>query len=405
VEALGEPSDIGGGAGRLLAQLRGDLGDGRAARNGGRLLQQHQPGELAGPFEKALGGADIGEGDGRRVRITADPVVAGDRVFTLDAISTVTATSTGGATLWSADLTPPTDRPTDASGGGLAVAGDVLIVSTGFGEVVAMEAATGARLWTQDLDAPGNSAPTVANDKVYVVARDGRAWALDLGNGRIAWTLSGTPPVANYAGGAGAAVTGDIAVIPFPSGEVIATFPEGGLRRWSTVLAGQRPGSAAAVVSDIAGDPVIDGQIVYAGNVAGRVAALGLANGDRLWTAAEGAAGPLWVAGDSVFLVNDLGQLVRLDAGNGDLVWRVQLPEFEEGRERRQKTRFVHYGPVLAGGRLIVASSDGLIRQFDPASGALLGQLDLPGGAASNPVVAGQTLYVVTRRGELLAYR
>jgi sugar lactone lactonase YvrE len=46
-----------------------------------------------------------------------------------------------------------------------------------------------------------------------------------------------------------------------------------------------------------------------------------------------------------------------------------------------------------------------LIRQFDPTSGALIGQVDLPGGAASGPVVAGETLYVLSKNGQLHAFR
>ncbi|WP_340423323.1 PQQ-binding-like beta-propeller repeat protein [Yoonia sp. GPGPB17] len=59
----------------------------------------------------------------------------------------------------------------------------------------------------------------------------------------------------------------------------------------------------------------------------------------------------------------------------------------------------------MAGGRLIVTSSDGLIRQFDPTSGALIGQIDLPGGAASGPVIAGEALYVLSKNGQLHAFR
>jgi outer membrane protein assembly factor BamB len=315
------------------------------------------------------------------------------------------ATSTAGQTLWARSVIPATDNPRDASGGGLAVAGPVLLATTGFGEVVALDAASGAEIWRQDLDAPGTSAPTIVGDLAYVVARDGRAWAIELGSGRVRWTQSGTPPVSNFSGGAGAAVSGDIAIFPFPTGEVLAAFPQGGLRRWSTVVTGQRPGQAASNISDIAGDPVIDGDRVYVGNFSGRVVALELANGNRIWTATEGAVGPVWPAGGSVFLVNNIGELLRLDAEDGTAIWRVGLPGFEESRERRQKTRFAHYGPILTGGRLIVASSDGLIRQFDPTSGALLGTIEIPGGAASNPVVANNTLYVVTKRGQLLAFR
>lgn len=349
--------------------------------------------------------ANIGAGNTRRLRITADPVVSGGRIFTLDAKSQVTATSSAGETLWAQSVIPVTDNPTDASGGGLATDGDIVVATTGFGEVVALDAASGGEIWRQDLDAPGTSAPTIRGDLVYVVSRDGRAWAIERGNGRVRWTIGTTQPVSNFSGGAGAAVTSDLAIFPFPTGEVLAAFPDGGLRRWSTVVTGQRPGQAASNISDIAGDPVVDGDRIYVGNVSGRVVALNAANGDRDWTATEGAVGPVWPAGGSIFMVNDLGELLRLDAADGTPVWRVALPGFEETRERRQKTRFAHYGPIVAGGRVIVASGDGLLRQFDPTSGALVGTAPIAGGAASNPVVANGTLYVVTQRGQLVAFR
>ena len=349
--------------------------------------------------------ADIGAGNSLRARITSDPVVAGGVIYTLDARSQVTATSTAGATLWAADVSPRVDGGNDASGGGLAVADARVFVTTGFGELTVLDAATGAESWTQDLDAPAGSAPTVFGDLVYVVSRNSVAWAIDVETGRVRWQLSGTPSVGNFAGGAGVAVNSEIAVFPFPSGEVLGAFPKGGLQRWSNVVTGERLGSAAAKISDIAADPVIDGDVVYAGNVSGRLVAMDVASGDRRWTSSEGAVSPVWASGGSVFLVNDINELVRLDASNGTPVWRVDLPNVIERRFGSFQELHANYGPVLAGGRLIVASSDGVIRQFDPTSGALIGTLELPAGAASNPVVAGGTLYVVNKDGQLVAFR
>lgn len=348
----------------------------------------------------------IGEGDSRRARITADPVVANGAIYTLDARAQVQATSTAGQPLWAQDLTPGNDGRGDASGGGIAVQGNALYVATGFGELTALDASSGAVLWRQDLDAPGTSAPTVFGELVYVVARDSVAYAIDRTTGRIRWSVAGTPSVGNFAGGAGAAVNSEIAIFPFGSGDVTATFPAGGTQRWSTVVTGERVGQAAANISDISGDPVIAGGTVYVGNFSGRLVAMNIANGARLWTATEGAVSPVWPSGDSVFLVNDLNQLVRLDRSTGAPVWKVDLPQsVAAGTFRQVRSRFAHYGPVLAGGRLIVASSDGLIREFDPASGALIGSAEIPGGAASNPAVAGQTLYVVSKSGQLVAFR
>ena len=149
---------------------------------------------------------------------------------------------------------------------------------------------------------------------------------------------------------------------------------------------------------------MISGGRVYVGNFGGQIAALDQNDGSVIWSAAEGAASPVWPVGNAVFAVNDQGQLLRLDAATGRTVWRVALPR-ELSNSRRQRAITAHFGPVLAGGRLIVAGSDGLIRQFDPVSGRSLGDLAVPGGAAANPVVAGQTLYVVSKTGQLHAFR
>ena len=115
--------------------------------------------------------------------------------------------------------------------------------------------------------------------------------------------------------------------------------------------------------------------------------------------------GPVAVSGNAVYLVNDEAKLVRLDSATGAPVWVRDLPFFVPQKEKRRAEIFVHYGPILAGGRLLLVSSDGVIRSFDPASGALIGSQELPDGAAAGPAIAGGTLYVVTRDGQLRAFR
>ena len=68
-------------------------------------------------------------------------------------------------------------------------------------------------------------------------------------------------------------------------------------------------------------------------------------------------------------------------------------------------TVHVVYSTTGSGNRLLLASSDGVIRSFNPENGAQVASFPLSGGAASNPVVAGRTLYDVTAKGKLVAYR
>ena len=348
---------------------------------------------------------NIGEGDTRRHRITADPVVADGRIFVMDAKSTVTAVALSGETLWSVDLTPARDRENDAGGGGLAYGDGKLIVSSGFGKLRALDPASGSEIWLQDLDAPATGTPTISRGLVYVVSGDNVAWAVDSGTGRVEWQLDGSSDVSNVSGGPAPAVGDDLVIFAFGSGEMQAAFRKGGLRRWDATVAGQRRGVAASTISDITGDPVIAGNTVFAGSHSGRIVAVNADSGSRIWTANDGALGPVWPAGGSVFAVTDRNELVRLDGETGTRIWGTKLPFFVRADRRTRVEIVAHYGPIVAGGRVLVGSNDGLIRSFDPTTGAQLSAVEVPGGASTNPVVAGGTLYVVSRKGVLHAIR
>ncbi|MDB9981316.1 PQQ-like beta-propeller repeat protein [Planktomarina temperata] len=347
----------------------------------------------------------IGAGDGKRHQISAAPVAQGGQVYTLDSQSMVTAIDETGTILWQSELGKSSDALKDASGGGLAVGGTQLFVTTGFGTVVALDTASGAELWTQDLASYGGASPTVYDDLLYIAARDGAAWAIDTSNGRIKWQVAGPTVAASHTGGPGPAVSDKYVVFPFGTGDVLASFRKGGLRSWSSGLSGARLGLASTQVRDLTGQPVIEGSSVYLASSAGRMAAVDLNTGLRIWTAKQGSQGHILVAGGAVFAVSDAGNLIRLSKDDGALIWSTPLPKFTEKSVKSRAKIHAHYGPILAGGRLILASSDGLIRQFNPEDGTLITTVDLPSGAASAPIVVNGTLYVLSTKGDLLAFR
>jgi len=357
------------------------------------------------PAPNRIWSVGIGSGDGNKARITADPVVAGGRIFTLDSGAMVTGVSTAGEVLWTQNLVPLNDSANDASGGGLAYGDGKVFVTSGFGKLTALDPATGAVIWEQELRGTGSGSPTVVGDLVYLVAGDDEAWAIDTETGRVQWRLSAAPDANNILGGPAPAVSDKYAVFAFGAGELQGAFRKGGLRLWSTQVAGRRSGLSQSLVVDVTGDPLIVGDRVFVGTHAGRLVALKLGNGERIWTAKEGPLSPVWPAGESLFLISDRNELIRIRAEDGTEVWSQKLPFFTKDKPKKKAEIFAHYGPVLAGGQLVVASNDGLIRFFDPASGAFRRSVEVPGGATTNPVVAGRTLYVVSTTGQLHAFR
>ncbi|WP_066701613.1 PQQ-like beta-propeller repeat protein [Celeribacter ethanolicus] len=350
--------------------------------------------------------ADIGQGKTRRARLTVDPVAEAGVIFAMDSAARVTAVSaSSGAPVWSVDLTPAGEKSGKVFGGALAISGNTLYATTGYGDLVALDLSTGGERWRQRFEAVGAAGLSVHDGLAYVVAGDGQVWAVQTKDGRVKWTLSGPETITSRAGATSPAIGDKFAVLPFSSGDLYGVFRQGGVRYWSASLAGQRRGVVYANVSDITSDPVIVGDRFYVGNQAGRYAAFSMDMGERIWTADEGAYSPASVVGGSVFIVTDRNELVRLSASNGQRIWGVQLPYYTTDKVRKRKAVFAHYGPVAAGGKMWVASDDAVLRGFDPVSGALVATVALPKGAASDPIVVNGTMYLLLEDGSLAALR
>ncbi len=349
--------------------------------------------------------APIGQGNGRRHRITAAPVVADGRVYTLDSGAQVSAHTTSGERLWAVDLTPVSESPDGGSGGGLAAAPGAVFASSGFGTLTALEAATGEIRWVQDLESAASGAPAVHEGVVYQVTRNAVGWAIDAENGRILWQVIGATSESGVSGGAAPAIAGSQVVFPLPSGQLVAADIGSGAQTWVASVTGERLRRAFTRFSELTAAPVVAGDVVYAGNHSGRASAFDAATGESLWYVHAGGLNPFWTTRGSVFLVSEENLLMRLDAATGEAIWARELPHYTRERIARRKAIHAHYGPLLAGGQLLVVSNDGLLRWFDPVSGEPAGELALPAGAARNPAIADETLYIVTEDGWLHAFR
>lgn len=363
----------------------------------------HAVGHLAGPSSLSVAWrADIGSGG---EQLTATPVVADGRIYTLDLELTVTAFSTGGQRQWRVDLTPEDEPSDDGYGGGIAYENGRIFVTTGFGEVVALNASSGEEIWRQRMTAPLRAAPAVMNGIVVAVSRDNTALAFSAEDGAARWRAQGSSSrgAGIYGGAAPAISPGGVAVLPFESGELIAVRVTSGQRLWSDVVNGGRRDLARSVISDISSDPVILGVAVIAGNQSGRLVAIDGRNGRRGWTREFGARGPVWADGQTIFVVTDNAQLKRLSAQDGTTMWSTPLPQFEYPDDREGEIGYG--GPVLAGNRLIVTSTEGELLSFDPITGGEMGTLEISSLAGLGPVVAGGTVYVITTSGDLVALR
>ncbi len=368
-------------------------------------LPSHAAGHLNGPRALSLSWSkDVGAGSGDDARITSAPVAAGGLIFVMDADATVSALDlSSGAEKWSVDVSPEGEDGDEGFGGGIALGQNIIVVTTGFGEVLGLSPASGEILWRQALGAPIRSAPAVSGQTAVVVTRDNSAFGINVSDGTVIWRLQGVLAGAGFLGGASPAIAGPLAVLPFTSGELVGASVNTGRRAWSAILSGGRRGLARSAISDITGDPVIAGPIVVAANQSGRIVAIDGRSGSRIWTRSIGAVGPIWAAGETIYIMADDAKLMRLSLVTGDTLFSTQLAEYEDPEDREDP--IAYSGPVLVGGQVLVSSSDGELISFDPLTGEERARHDIGDGSVTGPIVVNGWVYVLSDDGVLYAFR
>lgn len=347
---------------------------------------------------KKVWSADIGRGASKSIPLVTQPVSVDNRIFTVDAKGVLSAFSTdAGKPLWKRDISA-VGKDDSVIGGGLASSGGTLYATNGYNEVLAVNPANGEIIWRKPIPSASRAAPTVMDGRIFVTTLDSRLVALDAGNGSVLWEYAGIGGAAALVGAASPAASRDIVIPVFSSGEITALRAGNGSVAWSDNLSNVRGMGSLSEISDIRALPVIDKGLVVAISFSGRMAAIDERTGARIWQREISGSQTPWVAGNHMFVLSSSNQLIALGRETGVIRWVTELP-------REKDKTMIFNGPVLAGGRLILAGTGGRVIEISPETGKILTQWNAGSTIVQPPVVAGATLYLLGADGTLSAYR
>jgi outer membrane protein assembly factor BamB len=347
--------------------------------------------------------------------VTAPPIVAGGRVYTIDAQATVSAhDAQTGAGIWRVNMRPNDNkRDREGFGGGLAFAGGKLYMTSGFRLVAQIDAATGRVGWRTRTEQPIHGAPTVFAGRVMAVALDNTLLTFDAATGAPGWTYQALSESARILSSSSPAVSGDTVVASFGSGELVALRTANGNDLWNVALSQASRTSALSEIRDIAGRPVIYNGDVFAVSHSGIFAATDLRTGQARWTLpVVGITSPL-PAGDVVYVVAVDGKLICAARETGQIYW---IHDMNAGWVPKKKGGLWGIGartiakplwsnPILASNRLVLVSSSGDLEALNAKTGAVEKKVELGSPALIGPVAAGNMIYVVTDNAQLIALR
>ncbi len=340
-----------------------------------------------------------GSPETRTARMLSQPVVGEGHVYFLDVNGRVFAVSLERReTAWSTLVRPAGEDGGRGIGGGVALDSGTLFVTTGYGEVLALDARSGDLRWRRPYGVPLRAAPTVHGTRVYAGLLTDQTVALQRRDGSEVWRhdgafkqgpslLNALPPAAND----------EVVIAPYSTGEIVALRADNGSEAWRQSLAESLQGAIQIEVEDVAGGPVIHAGGVLAGGATGQLGHFDLQTGALQWRVPLTVAHTPRVIGEWLFALTVDGEVVCLRHRTGGERWRIDLAQTLGADDEAPAWS----GLTVAGGAVIVAGPRRLVR-LDPSDGSLVDSAALPGDPVSAPVAAGGQLYVLTREGAIL---
>lgn len=340
-----------------------------------------------------------------QARFAAAPTVAEGRVFVIDTDAVVHAIDLqGGGKVWTTALSTKKKEKPSRFGGGVSYDDGKVFATNGLGDAAALDSKTGKVLWKVRPAGPLRGGPTIAGGNIYVVTQDNQLYALSEDKGDVVWTVSATLETAGVFGVAAPSIGQGTVVAGFSSGELSALRYENGRVVWQDQLSRTSISTSVSSISDVDASPVIDNGRVYAIGQGGRMVAMDLLSGVRIWELTIAGIDTPWIAGDWLFVVTDEAKLLCLDKMSGKVRWIAQLPRWRDPKSKNKPVQW--NGPVLAGGILYLTNTRGDMTTVAVADGKI-GALRKKAGKSFflAPIVANGTMLTLDVTGTITAYR
>ncbi len=276
---------------------------------------------------------------------------------------------------------------------GVGSDGDLVVVGTGKGDVIAMDA-DGVVVWKAKVTSEVLAAAVVSGDQVIVRSADSRIYGFNAKDGKRRWIYQRATPTLAVRSPSGVAPFRGNLYAGFSGGKMIALTSGNGNVRWEATVALPKGATEIERVTDVVGLPFTSEREVCAVAYQGRVACFDVTNGSVLWS--RDMSSTSGVGGDMrIILVSDeKGGVHALDRSSGNSLWK----------QDRLFLRNLSV-PVSLGAQVVVADIQGYIHVLAHESGAFIGRAPTDGSPIStNPIRFDRGFLVQTRNGNIFAF-
>ena len=326
----------------------------------------------------------------------AKPIIFKDRIYRILPNSIINViNSVNGKTVWEKKLQEE-DKEEIFFTGGIGIDSDTLYVTTGIGNLYSIDITTRKTKWKKNFSSPISAPPLIFSNKIFVITDDNQTSAIEKSNGKEIWSHSGSLENVSIIGGVSPSLKDNVLYVTYTSGEIFALNAENGSVLWFENIA---LGTIASrnLIFDIQTSPVIHKNKLLVSSYINKFIAMSLVDGEKIWEIELSTINPIITSGDYSYLLDTENKLHCIELTEGNIIWTVQL------KKMKKKKPLSWVGPLLTSNKLILASSEGVILSLSPHNGKILSQIATENNYVTNPVQSKKSIFVITKKGKLLA--
>ncbi len=337
---------------------------------------------------RTIWSTDVGSGSGDQ-HLKLVPRIDGGRVFAADSEGSVVALDGAtGRKLWSVDTELPLS-------GGPGSGSGIVVVGTRDGEVVALDDSNGEVKWKASVSSEVLSVPAVSAGVVVVHSNDGKLYGFDAYDGTQSWLYSRQVPVLTLRGTSSPVISGNTVFTGFAGGKLVAIELSTGLVQWELSVTAPSGRSELERMVDIDGDPLVSNGVVYVATYQGEIAAVSEYSGTMLWRRKISSYSGLGADWRNVYVSDEKGEVWGISPDNGAAMWKQS-----KLLNRRLSA------PAIIEGYVVVGDYDGYLHWLMHEDGKMVARTRVGGSAISAaPVVSEGVLYVFGDGGALAALK
>ncbi|MDR2880570.1 MAG: outer membrane protein assembly factor BamB [Azoarcus sp.] len=278
---------------------------------------------------------------------------------------------------------------------GVGSDGELVVVVSDRGVVIALDAKTGSERWRMNIGAEVLAPPAVGGGVVVLRASDHRLFGLETTNGQQRWLHQRNMPPLALRSHSGALIADDqVVLVGFPGGKLAAVSLENGGNLWELSVSRPRGANELERVSDVAGVPVLARSEVCAVTYQGRAACFDLSNGNTLWTRDFSSYAGMDRDSRFAVIVDERDSVQGLDVYSGITAWR------QDSMTRRRLTR-----PRIIGDYVVVGDGDGYVHALNREDGSFVARNRADRSTIlAEPQPLGNGFVVQSVGGDVVAY-